>query len=176
MDGSLRDADWFITYIQQIQSKYPKLKIAIIYVTAPEETILSRVRQRAELTGRLVPEDIILDTLRKLPNSISRLTPFVDFVAAFRNENDEEPRLLYMQNNCKNEIKASEINSYLFISNESKSIPDKKCNRTSWDGWEEEFKKNFLMECSIGSFSKTTNSETVEDHNKGEVCPVSFWL
>jgi hypothetical protein len=107
---------------------------------------------------------------------MSRLTPFVDFVAAFRNENDEDPRLLYLQNNCEIDIKSSEINSDLFLSKESESISDKKCNRTSWDGWEEEFQKNFIMECSIESYSKTSNFETVEDHNREEICPVYYWL
>lgn len=53
------------------------------------------------MTGRIVPEDVILSTLRKLPESIRILSPLVDFLATFENE-ENEPRLVYT---CKHEDK-----------------------------------------------------------------------
>ena len=54
---------------------------------------------RAKVTGRIVPEDVILTTLRKLPESIRILSPLVDFLATFENE-EREPRLVYT---CKHD-------------------------------------------------------------------------
>lgn len=57
---------------------------------------MKRAHKRAKRTGRLVPEDVILDTFHQIDRSMELLTPFTNFVAAFENEEDrEEPRLLY---------------------------------------------------------------------------------
>ena len=62
--------------------------MAILYVTAKKSTIFERARRRAEITGRVVPEAVILQTMRDLPRSVRTLSPIVDFVATFANEND----------------------------------------------------------------------------------------
>lgn len=94
IDGSLRNADWYKQYIATLRSQFPNLKIGIIFVTASEETILSRARRRAETTGRLVPEEVIHETLQQLPDSLSQLSPLVDSVTAF--ENEQKPRMLFL--------------------------------------------------------------------------------
>lgn len=56
--------------------KFPKLKIAIIYVTASPETILTRAKKRAEATGRLVPEEVrtyLNNPPCFIPNFLTRL-------------------------------------------------------------------------------------------------------
>ena len=42
VDGSLRDSVWYGEYFQQLRDRYPQLKLAIIHVTAPKETIFRR--------------------------------------------------------------------------------------------------------------------------------------
>jgi hypothetical protein len=46
--------------------------VAILYVTAKKATIMERARRRAEVTGRVVPEAVILQTMRDLPRSVRR--------------------------------------------------------------------------------------------------------
>lgn len=93
IDGSLRDAEWYRFYITSLRQQFPTLKIAILYVTASVETILKRAHKRALKTGRVVPEEIILETISMLPSSLEKLTPLVDYVAAF--ENEDTPRFVY---------------------------------------------------------------------------------
>jgi len=95
VDGSLRDAGWYrycvqfapvipyfiafvltpmfhahSQYLRSLRGKFPKMKLAIVHVTASPETVLGRCRKRGSVTGRIVPEKVILDTMQQLPNSI----------------------------------------------------------------------------------------------------------
>eukprot|EP00596_Hydrurales_sp_CCMP1899_P009956 CAMPEP_0119044714 /NCGR_PEP_ID=MMETSP1177-20130426/33816_1 /TAXON_ID=2985 /ORGANISM="Ochromonas sp, Strain CCMP1899" /LENGTH=599 /DNA_ID=CAMNT_0007015247 /DNA_START=233 /DNA_END=2029 /DNA_ORIENTATION=+ len=95
VDGSLRDASWYYNHIGELRKNFPKLKIAIIYVTADQDTILSRSAKRGAATGRVVPEEVILRTMQDLPRSIRMLSPIVDFVATFENKDNTDPTLLH---------------------------------------------------------------------------------
>eukprot|EP01034_Spumella_vulgaris_P024115 gene24115-30423_t len=98
VDGSLRDARWYLKYFRDLRSKFPILKVAIINITAKIDTVLSRARKRALVTGRIVPEKVILDTMSKIPESIEILSNIADFVATFNNEDTFPEPLLYMCN------------------------------------------------------------------------------
>lgn len=96
IDGSLRDVDWYRKYISNIREMFPKLKVAIIHVFAKESTVLARARHRAEISGRVVPEAVILDSLEKTPISVGQLANLTNFVVHFQNEDDwPEPRLIH---------------------------------------------------------------------------------
>lgn len=69
VDGSLRDAHWYLEYFKNLRDKFPIVKIAILHVTARAETVLLRARNRALVTGRHVPEETILESMRKIPVS-----------------------------------------------------------------------------------------------------------
>lgn len=88
VDGSLRDAKWYSQYFRHLRTNFPRLKIGIIHVTASTSTIMRRVKHRAVATGRLVPEEVICNTLLQLPVSLQRLTPLADMVCTFENEDD----------------------------------------------------------------------------------------
>jgi predicted kinase len=45
-DGSLRDSDWYQTYFERLRREFPKVRQAIIHVTAPREAVF----QRAEVS------------------------------------------------------------------------------------------------------------------------------
>jgi Zeta toxin len=46
-DGSLRDSDWYQTYFERLRREFPKVRHAIIHVTAPREAVF----QRAEVSS-----------------------------------------------------------------------------------------------------------------------------
>lgn len=95
IDGSLRHSSWYVQYINQLRSKYSTLKIAILGISASEQTVLARAHRREKITGRKVPDCVLLDTIKQIPRSIEVLSPLVNFIAMFENENDSEPTLLY---------------------------------------------------------------------------------
>lgn len=97
VDGSLRDAAWYIDYVRNLRSEFPELRVGIVYVTASMDTILKRVQVRAEQTGRAVPEKTLRDTHEQVPRSITLLSPYADVIVTFENEGGSvEPRLLNM--------------------------------------------------------------------------------
>ena len=44
VDGSLRDWEWYAEYFGDLRKQYKKLRIAIIFVTAPREVIFERAK------------------------------------------------------------------------------------------------------------------------------------
>jgi glutaredoxin len=54
---------------------------------------MQRVKNREAITGRVVPRDVLLDSLGRVPNSVEQLTPFVDFVAHIENSGEGDPEL-----------------------------------------------------------------------------------
>jgi predicted ABC-type ATPase len=139
VDGSLRDAEWYSKYIKDIRLQFPHINIGILYVTATKDTILQRAADRAKETGRVVPEEVILSTLRKIPESIRILSPLVDFLATFENE-DDEPRLVY---SCQYDhvVKNSDEGEVCSIYN-------------GFDDWKDSFQHEFVMECPLEFYEK----------------------
>lgn len=45
--------------------------VGILHVTARPDTVLLRARNRAAVTGRFVPEETILESMRKIPVSVT---------------------------------------------------------------------------------------------------------
>lgn len=77
VDGSLRDAHWYLEYFRKLRLDFPIIKIAIMHVHAPLHTVLMRARKRAKVTGRLVPEELIIEAVQRIPESVSQLVPEV---------------------------------------------------------------------------------------------------
>ena len=90
MDGTLRDAGWYDSYITKQKALSPKVRIAIIQITATRENVLSRALNWAEKTGRLVPEEVILSTIESIPASVKALEKHADFVAVFENNESHQ--------------------------------------------------------------------------------------
>jgi uncharacterized phage-like protein YoqJ len=67
VDGTLRNAHWYLEYFRNLRDEFPNIKIAIINVTAETETVLSRARKRALITGRVVPEKVIIESMHDIP-------------------------------------------------------------------------------------------------------------
>eukprot|EP00467_Chlorarachnion_reptans_P019800 CAMPEP_0114500416 /NCGR_PEP_ID=MMETSP0109-20121206/7950_1 /TAXON_ID=29199 /ORGANISM="Chlorarachnion reptans, Strain CCCM449" /LENGTH=347 /DNA_ID=CAMNT_0001678071 /DNA_START=260 /DNA_END=1303 /DNA_ORIENTATION=- len=95
IDGTLRDYEWYKIAISKFRKHYPDHKIAIVHVTAPLHIIRNRVRQRALLTGRLVPDEDIRKSYAQVPDSVDKLSPLVDFFARIINDEEGgEPKLI----------------------------------------------------------------------------------
>jgi len=79
VDGSLRDHEWYSSYFKRIQNEYPTRKIGILHITAPRAMVFERAKKRGESTGRMIPEEILENSLEQVPLSVSILSPLVDF-------------------------------------------------------------------------------------------------
>lgn len=85
VDGSLKDGAWFADVFRDIRRRFPKYKLAIFHVSAPEDAVRERVKKRAAASGRTIPEDLIQASLRSVGDALEQLTPLVDFIAQLSN-------------------------------------------------------------------------------------------
>lgn len=89
IDGSLRNASWNKILISRIYHDNMNVKIAIVHVSASEDEVMKRARKRALSTGRVVPEDILLKTLKEVPIAVKELSPLVDYSVTLNTDNME---------------------------------------------------------------------------------------
>mmetsp|Transcript_47 Transcript_47/g.135 ORF Transcript_47/g.135 Transcript_47/m.135 type:complete len:657 (+) Transcript_47:21-1991(+) len=92
IDGSLRNAEFYREQFIEVREKFPHYQISIFYVTATEECIRDRIKERAKKTGRDVPEALIQASLQAMDRSLNTLTPLCNFVARIDN-NGSQPKL-----------------------------------------------------------------------------------
>ena len=92
IDGSLRDGEWYESLFNTIREDYPCYKICIIHVTAKPDIILDRAKRRGEITGRMVPDEEVLDSIERVPLSVNRLLSLVDCYVEIENSG-ETPQL-----------------------------------------------------------------------------------
>lgn len=86
VDGSLRDWKWYEIELRRIRDQYPRYRVAIVSICAPEEMIESNIRRRREETGRDVPEELrAASSYDQIRNGITRLTHLVDLVVNVQN-------------------------------------------------------------------------------------------
>mmetsp|Transcript_37960 Transcript_37960/g.83233 ORF Transcript_37960/g.83233 Transcript_37960/m.83233 type:complete len:403 (-) Transcript_37960:1263-2471(-) len=86
VDGSLRDVDYHKKLFERIRKDHSQYKIAIIHVTAKRETIHNRAKTRAERTGRVVPTDLLDESIEQVPRSVGQLSPHADVVFVIAND------------------------------------------------------------------------------------------
>ncbi|KAK4052559.1 hypothetical protein OIO90_004328 [Microbotryomycetes sp. JL221] len=99
VDGSLSDCGWF----GKLMKRYRKdgYECEILFVTAPEDTMISRAERRAKITGRFTDPEAIKFSRLKSPECVSRLsTPeHVRRVRLIDNSSDSvPPTILYDSN------------------------------------------------------------------------------
>jgi hypothetical protein len=88
VEGTLKDAGWYITFFQRLRTLYPHYRIEILHVTAPWEVIQARAARRATATGRHVPLSVILDAYERVPGAVAVLRPLVDVYQHVDNSTD----------------------------------------------------------------------------------------
>lgn len=85
VDGSLWDADWYQGYFEKLRKDYKNMRIAILHITAPREAVFKRAKNRAIVTGRVVPHETLEMSLKQVPISITKLSPLADFFCELDN-------------------------------------------------------------------------------------------
>lgn len=85
VDGSLQDYDWYTQVLSDVRRRYPKYRVALIYVHASRENVLARAQSRGEQTGRFIPEETLLSSIDRTAKSVQVLSPLCDFVARIDN-------------------------------------------------------------------------------------------
>jgi predicted kinase len=85
VDGTLKDHRWYSHFFATLREQRPNIKIAILHITAPRHAIMERAKQRAHMTGRVVPRDTIELAMREVPKSVEILAPRTDFYAEIYN-------------------------------------------------------------------------------------------
>jgi len=88
VDGSLRNGEFYNEYFLDLKKRYEKLHIAILYVTAPRDVIIDRVKKRFIKTGRAVPESTLEEAMQQVPVAIETLAPLVDYFCEIDNSQD----------------------------------------------------------------------------------------
>jgi hypothetical protein len=103
IDASLRTTSGYLQYFKELRASYPILKIAIVCVESNVFTILERAKQRALVTGRLVPEKFIINSLKEIVHSMNTLVPHIDFYAKIVNEDNSDPMLTHCELHFRDE-------------------------------------------------------------------------
>ena len=88
VDGSLRDAEWYVNVFQRIRRVHPTYRIAIIHIHAEKSVIFHRVSKRQVKTGREVPLESVIESIKRVPVSVATLAPLADFVVEIENSSD----------------------------------------------------------------------------------------
>jgi hypothetical protein len=98
IDGTLSSKDWANRLIARIRHSSPAYKIAVIYVTAPLEMVLQRAADRAAVTGRTVPVDLITSAWTSCAQTVAEVAKIVDLTATIDNDDDNrEPVLVNLK-------------------------------------------------------------------------------
>ena len=155
VDGSLRDSYWYHLYITNIRIKYSKVKVAILYVSCKIETALKRAKNRALITGRVVPEEIIIESYKQIAHSIEILTPITSFVAQFTNEdntnnnNNSENIQIPENNECLKKENSEPQLLYAKINENDLIVEHDLCILPTDSNWRELFHNIWKMDCSL---------------------------
>jgi hypothetical protein len=92
-DGSLRDVAWYKEYFSKLRSQFPGIRLMILHVKAERVDVLRRAAERAKLTGRVVPQQVLEDSLEAVPKSVAALAPHVDVALRVMNLDGQDPSL-----------------------------------------------------------------------------------
>jgi hypothetical protein len=90
VDGSLRDVGWHKYLFDRIHNDYPMYRIAIVHITADRDVIIDRAQSRALKTGRVVPLELLEDSMKQVPESVAILSSQADAVHVIAN-NEGQP-------------------------------------------------------------------------------------
>lgn len=93
-DGSLRHTEWYAEYFRNLRSRFHGIRIMILQIVAHKQDVLRHAVERAEATGRIVPEELVLESWRQVPRSVRALAPRADLVCRVINRDGHDPRIL----------------------------------------------------------------------------------
>jgi len=119
IDGSLGDHAWYTKVFRDIRKRFPKYRIALIYVYCDPEQLHQRVHKRSRMTGRMVPRWKMEESIRRTRESVDVLSPLTDFSAKIDN-NSNIPWLEVCQDQSHS---FSSLRSQFQLGKETKQFP-----------------------------------------------------
>jgi hypothetical protein len=131
-------------------------------VTAELQTVLKRIDARSKVTGRVVPPQVTIDSMRTIPESLSVLEPRTNFMATFSNEDGQpEPRIeSCSMKNMKHFSPTAALHtdwSLRYKSDNEYVYDDHNLrNCTLLNTWKDLFKDVWVMNCALPSPSNKT--------------------
>eukprot|EP01034_Spumella_vulgaris_P026814 gene26814-33455_t len=89
------NTQWQLQYIKKLQSMYRGLQVTVLHITAAEDTIRSRILQRATSGGRVIPPALVERSLQ-----LRHISAFKDFTPVVQqligvDANGPEPRITH---------------------------------------------------------------------------------
>jgi hypothetical protein len=94
VDGSLRDVNYYESLFRRIRREYPQYRIGIIHITATRDVILERATSRAIRTGRVIPQNLLQESMDQVPKSVELLSPLSDAVHVIANHPNRPIQLI----------------------------------------------------------------------------------
>lgn len=92
IDGSLKNFNWNHEHMLFIRRNYPLYNIGIIKVEADISKMLERAHKRAQITGRIISDKIIIETAKDIKESFPKYLGLVNFYLVV--DNNTEPRII----------------------------------------------------------------------------------
>jgi Zeta toxin len=94
VDGSLRDVVYYQSLFHRIRTEYSSYRIGIIHITASRDAIFDRATARATIMGRVVPTQLLEESIEQVPKSVAILSPLADVVHVISNQPDQPLELI----------------------------------------------------------------------------------
>lgn len=88
IDGSLGDHHWYTHVFRTIRQRFPKYRIALLFVHCSREQIFERAARRARSTGRVVPTEVLEESIELTRKAFHILSRKADFSARIDNRSD----------------------------------------------------------------------------------------
>lgn len=87
VDSTLRDYEYFSSYIDNVRSRYTRYRVGILYVTVSDPEIAKRrsIAREGKIL-RKIPENLIEDTHGQVSRSMMVLGPLADIVITVDND------------------------------------------------------------------------------------------
>jgi hypothetical protein len=101
IDSSLRDLAWWRQVIASVRAGYPSYDIGLLHVVADALVVFKRAAKRGRATGRIIPFDTLISSMRQTPVSVRALRGSVDFFLRY-DLNGREPTLVVRESNTRN--------------------------------------------------------------------------
>lgn len=92
IDGSLKNFTWNHEHMLFIRKHYPCYNIGIIKVEADIPKMLERAHKRAQITGRIISDNIIIETAKDIKESFPKYLGLINFYLVV--DNNTEPRII----------------------------------------------------------------------------------
>ena len=89
VDGSMRNSQWYAQEWARLRVAAPRHRLAVLLVTASPRAVHARAARRAAETGRVVPAEVLEDSIARAPATFELLRSRADFAAAVDNEGTE---------------------------------------------------------------------------------------